>query len=209
MATDVTSVQDVTFNIDGTEDGRRVDLAAFTRAGQPAQAPETAYVRAALEQKSDVDWWQIIYQVAQFIRENNAEIGRLWSIISGGVSNIKRVINLTNQPVEVWKVDRKWFEPPYQTMNVGPNSRFDGEMWVPWADNQGQYRDHHMTIKVGGQVIAYIWQSGPSIRFHSMDAFLGGAPGVPGQASASGGERTLAIGAQNGTPGFAFVGYQR
>ena len=152
---------------------------------------------------------QIIFEVAKFIIEHHTEIERLLSIALGGVSNIKRVINLTDQPVEVSKVDVKRFQPRTQTMKIAPKSTYDGEIGIPWADNDRQYSEHHMTIKVGGQTIAYIWQNGPLIRFSTEDRWVEGAPGVSGQASASGGERTLVIGAKDGTFGFLVTGHQQ
>jgi len=155
--------------------------------------------------QESVDEVAILLVAGKWITENKDWIQErlLISDPVGGSTVIKRVINETDQPVEVWKIDLTWFEPP-QKMNVGPNSRFDGEMWVPWAPNQSQYRDRHMSIKVGSQIIAYIWQDGHHIRFGVKDQFVPDAPGVPG-VSMGGGERVLGIArTPEGVTGFAF-----
>jgi hypothetical protein len=217
---DGTPSQPVTFNVHGTEEHHITgagphpegSIAARNLAaldGEPTQLSATTYLDDVGEENSDYDWARLVYEIAQFIIDNNEELGRLLSVVLGGVSNIKRIINLTDQPVELWKIDKKWFQPTYQTAYVEPGGRYDMEMWIPWADDQNQYNEHHMTIKVGTQIIAYIWQNGPLIRFSTIpDTWVAGAPGVPGQESSVGGERTLGIGARYGTPGFVIVGYE-
>jgi hypothetical protein len=68
----------------------------------------------------------------------------------------------------VWAIDG------WNTLGVTlpPNETRNKEIWVPWSDNPGQYMTKKIGIIVGGQPLAYIWQSGPYVRFNARDAFV-------------------------------------
>jgi hypothetical protein len=100
--------------------------------------------------QESVDKVAILLAAAKWITDNKDWIQTRPLIrdpIGGpAINSIKRVVNETDQPVEVWKIDVHWFQPPYQTMQVGPNGRYEGEMWMPWADNQSQFRGQGVSL---------------------------------------------------------------
>jgi hypothetical protein len=151
--------------------------------------------------KVDSGWLATILAVGAWITQNSSAIGRTWAEWTRGVTNVKTWVNETDHEIEVWKLDggyrrRDHFRvPPRQTVHI--------DMWISWADDPDQYADHHVIIQVGGAPLAYIWQSGPVIRFNTSDEFVDGGVPVPGAAGA-GGDRTMVVGQDlQGRIGFA------
>jgi hypothetical protein len=119
-------------------------------------------------------------------------LGAWWARAFHGVTNIKAWGNATDQTVYVYKYDGGYQKKDYRTIPTGQTVTGGADMWIPWADNPSQYNDHHATIMVGNQELAYFWQSGLSIHFNVLNYFDNGLPGIPG-ASQSGGDRTLVV----------------
>jgi hypothetical protein len=147
-----------------------------------------------------------IMQHSQFI----SDVGEWWARMTNGVTNIKRWQNETDQEVEVWKFDGGFGQRDHYRIPSGQTHNAD--MWVPWADQPGtghlRYNDHHAVITVGGEPLAYFWQSGSLVRFNVVDAFVYGGVGVPGAAGA-GGNRTMIIAKDpQGRKGFAVGTYR-
>jgi hypothetical protein len=153
---------------------------------------------------ADFDPIAAIIAVGTWIASNPELVGKLGGAIgelTGWVTGIQAWSNQTDQEVKVWAIDG-WNT---QGVTVPPNNIQSKEIWVPWADNPGQYMTKKIGIMVGGQSLAYIWQNGPLVRFNTRDQWVADAPGVPG-VSKSGGARSVAI-AKNaqGQVGFAVV----
>jgi hypothetical protein len=133
-------------------------------------------------------------------------VGGWFAELTHGVTNVKRWVNYTQHEVEVWKLDGGHQRKDHYRLPPGQSGR--GDMWIPWADNASQYQDHHATIQVGGRPLAYIWQSGPLVRFNIRDEFVADGVAVPG-ASGAGGDRTMVIATdQQGRIGFAIGTYK-
>jgi hypothetical protein len=128
-------------------------------------------------------------------------VGEWVAELTKGVTNIKSWSNLTEQEVEVWKLDGGSQQKDHY--RIPPGKRIFQEMWIPWADNARQYVDHHATVRVGGRPLAYIWQSGPLVRFNTRDEFVADGVAAPG-ASGAGGDRAMVIATDSqGRTGFA------
>jgi hypothetical protein len=138
---------------------------------------------------------------------NKDFIGLAFAELTHGVTNVKRWVNDTAQVVEVWKVDGGSGRADNYT--IRPGTTFDGDMWIPWANTAEEYRNHHVTITVGGSPLVYIWQNGDSIRFNTDDAFIAGGPPLAGGSGTSGGNRTIAVGALGQDVGVAIGGFIR
>lgn len=72
---------------------------------------------------------------------------------AGGVTNIKEVVNnSTKKVVKLTTYERKngiWEGAPRKTTGVITYSDYwDGDMWIPWADNEEQFKEHFMTIEI-------------------------------------------------------------
>ncbi|GID28019.1 hypothetical protein [Paractinoplanes brasiliensis] len=142
----------------------------------------------------------IVFDVAKWLVQNSGAVGGLWAQMTHGVTNIKEWVNETNYEVEVWKLDGGFRRKDH--FRIPPRQTVHAELWVSWADNEQQYADHHVTIVVGGQPLAYLHQSGKLVRFNTVEEFADGAVGVPG-ACGAGGDRRAVIGADpQGRRGF-------
>lgn len=96
---------------------------------------------------------------------------------AGGVTNIKEVVNTSSKAVRVSAYDNKTLiENGHRnllTTSVIPaGGRWTGEMWVPWADNSKQFKNHFITIEMflaspdtTGRVHVFgLYQTGEEIR---------------------------------------------
>jgi hypothetical protein len=119
-------------------------------------------------------------------------LGAWWAQATHGVTNIKAWGNATDETVYVYKYDGGFTKRDYRTIPPGQTVTGGADMWIPWTDWPVHYRDHHATIQVGNQDLAYFWQSGDTIRFNVLNAFVANGPGIPG-ASQAGGDRTLVV----------------
>jgi hypothetical protein len=147
-----------------------------------------------------------IIEVGDHVLRNNAEYGRIIAEILGTVTNVRRVVNETDQSVTLWKKDGWKGE---QTVRIQPNTTSGMEMWIPWADSATQYNNHRMEIRVGSQVIGHLWQSGSQVRFNASNQWVKDGYAVAGEAKA-GGDRTLLVGKDsNGKLGFSFAGHKK
>jgi hypothetical protein len=171
-------------------------------------------------------------QVKFSVRQPTEGVASVSTVALGGVTNIKEVVNRTSYNVEVMTWERKGLEDANrQTRTIPPNGVWTGDMWVPWANNREELKDHVMVIEIevprptGGAPYSFnyftIWQTGEYVRsvgtnedrrraqdwYRNVDAlFLANAPRVPGEARA-GGERRIIISARNNTPVFRFERY--
>jgi len=126
-------------------------------------------------------------------------VGRVVAETLGTVTNIKKIVNRTPCPVKIWKVDKGSLE----VKQVRANSTFNGDFWIPWANNDPEYRGHHMTISFDGKPLFWLWQEGANVRFRAREGYMRDALSAPG-LSRSGGDRTLFIEIVNNTPIFVF-----
>lgn len=130
--------------------------------------------------------------------------------VPGGVTNIKEVVNRTPHTIELRKWDTPWggAAPNYETTGPIPaNGVYSGAMWIPWANNADEFSEHAMEIKVNGNAIAQIWQSGEYVRSkRSAERFSSNAPRIPG-ASLAGGDRKLVVAMSNNQTVFTLTGY--
>jgi len=164
--------------------------------------------------QANVNSMATIVAVGEWIIEQNKDFSfTTWGSdrMFAGVTNVKRWVNETDQEVRVWKVDGGYSYKDEYTIPAGHT--VNAHMWIPWADQPGtgplRYDDHHAVIMVGGQPLAYLWQSGTLIRFNTSDAFVNGGVAVPG-LSRSGGDKTMVIGKDpQSRVGFALGMYKR
>jgi hypothetical protein len=126
----------------------------------------------------------------------------------GGVTNIKEVVNRTNETLVVEKIDftgNAITGRREDTGNIPPDGVWTGDMWVPWANNAEEFTNHRIEIHIwalrpgsmerdGGWKF-FVWQTGEYVRFNEVRRFVENAPRVPGLARA-GGERRLVISAK-------------
>jgi|GEM_PF-2978089 len=129
-----------------------------------------------------------------------SNIGRALAELSGGVTNIRRIRNDTPCLLRIHKVDRKWGQADTQTVDIAPNSTWEGDFWIPWAANQAEFNDHHMTISVDGRTFAWLFQQG-GIRFRAEAGYAPDQPPAPGEAR-PGGDRALTVGMVGSSPTF-------
>jgi hypothetical protein len=112
----------------------------------------------------------------------------------GDVTNIKEIRNETSYAVQVWKVDVAFAatqrHAQYEILPARGVSV--GDFWIPWADDEVQFSEHHIVISVNQREIARVWQSGEFVRFSHGRRFVSNARRVPGVARA-GGNRRLVI----------------
>ena len=139
------------------------------------------------------------------------------AVMFGGVTNIKEIVNRTAHVVKVQKNEftGNYYTGSYQDTNEIPaDGVWTGDMWVPWANNGEEFKNHWMAISVrtprrtsGGTVqpytAFYLWQSGEYVRFNDENRFVDNAPRVPGESHA-GGERRLIISTRDNKPVFTF-----
>lgn len=122
------------------------------------------------------------------------EAGEMFANLPGGVTSIKEIRNRTSHEVIVRKTDYAFTAagPHIQEETIPSRGVFNGDFWIPWADNADQFSESHLTISVNGTVIAWIWQSGEYVRFNTIQRFINNARVVPG-ISRSGGNRRLIV----------------
>ena len=130
--------------------------------------------------QKDADRVEAIIAVGTWIVQNqDPTFARPFVYPLPAATIIKRWVNETDQEVEVWKLDGGSERRDHYTIPLGQT--LNEQMWVPWADNPTQYRDHHVVIMVGGQPLAYFWQHGDSVRFNVFDEFVyGGSESLDG-----------------------------
>lgn len=144
--------------------------------------------------------------------------GSASTVAFGGVTNIKEVVNNTSGIVRVEKAEftGNVFTTRYEASGAIPaNGVWSGEMWIPWADNAEDFRNHGMSLVVtlpnrpqGFTITRFkIWQSGEYVRFTDGERFVNNAPRVPGEARA-GGERRMIVSIKDNRPVFTFEKYQ-
>lgn len=122
----------------------------------------------------------------------------------GGVTNIKQIRNNSAYAIRVWKTDGG----AVQSETIPARGVFNGDFWIPWADNQDQYRNHYLTISVGVRVIAWIWQSGDYVRYNNANRFVNNAQLVPGVPCSGGNRRLVITQAAGGIWEFRFEGFE-
>ena len=160
-------------------------------------------IQEAPERRTESDLLSTALTIGMWIVEHSSDIGRGVAEFIKGVTNVKKWVNRTDFEVEVWKLDGGYrLRDHYR---VPPRQTGGGEMWIPWADNDDEYADHHAVVRVGDAVVGYIWQSGPAVRFNTADEFVPGGVCVPGAAGA-GGDRIVVIDTdRDGRVGFAVL----
>ena len=161
----------------------------------------------ALGQNKSDDRTAELAALAKFVIDNRDAIGELIAEATGGVTSLKTVVNHTGHEVVLWKVDKKLFQPDTEEFRIPAKTTADAGMWIPWADDAGAWKDHHMLIKVGGNVLACLWQDRGVVRMKATEAFVPNGTVAPGN-SKGGGDRVLHIVEvkdKNGNPSIAFV----
>ncbi len=148
------------------------------------------------------------------------KFGGAYMVAFGGVTNIKEIVNHTPYDVSAGKTD--FAEIRLVTRNdvlesIPANGIWTGDMWVPWADNSDEFKNHFMTINIhiphptrsGEYSLKHfsVWQSGEYVRFNDAHTFVDNAPRVPGEARA-GGERRLIISIKDNKPVFTFAKFK-
>ncbi len=73
-------------------------------------------------------------------------VGGAIAEVTRGVTNIRQIVNLTECPVSIRKVDGGSTE----RKDIEPGGTLSTNFWVPWADDAQTYADHHMIISVDG-----------------------------------------------------------
>jgi len=126
--------------------------------------------------------------------------GKFFAELTGGVTNVKRIRNDTPCLLRIHKVDKKLFQADTQTVDVAPNTTWEGDFWIPWATNQSEYNDHHMTISVDNRTFAWLFQQ-DGIRFKAEEGFASDQMLVPGEPK-SGGDRILTVSTMGTSPTF-------
>ena len=111
---------------------------------------------------------QVLLEVAKWLVENSGAIGNLWSVMTGGVTNIKQWVNESSQQLEVWKVDGGRRENAY---SIAPGRTLRAEMWISWCNNTDEYPRKHVTLMLGGRLLAVLWQRERVVYFNAVDAF--------------------------------------
>ena len=74
-------------------------------------------------------------------------------VLAGGVTNIKEVVNNSrSKVVKVTAYDAKiaprWQDPKQTTGIITYGNTWSGDMWVPWADNEDDFKGHFMSIEI-------------------------------------------------------------
>lgn len=70
---------------------------------------------------------------------------------AGGVTNIKEVINNSSKVVKLTTYEAKHgFEGAAKktTGVITYGNIWNGDMWIPWADNEEQFKGHFMSIEI-------------------------------------------------------------
>ncbi|HEX8623907.1 MAG TPA: hypothetical protein VF782_02385 [Allosphingosinicella sp.] len=129
-----------------------------------------------------------------------SSVGKPIAELIGGVTNIKRIRNDTPCLLRIRKVDKKFAQADTQTVDVAPNSTWEGDFWIPWASSQAEFNDHHMTLAVDGRIFAWLFQQ-EGVRFKAEEGYAPNQPTVPGEAKA-GGDRSLTVGMMGASPTF-------
>ncbi|MBA2736763.1 MAG: hypothetical protein H0U50_08265 [Pyrinomonadaceae bacterium] len=139
---------------------------------------------------------------------------------AGGVTNVKEVVNNTAGVVKLLKRDftgNAITTHIENTPEIAAGTTWKGDMWVPWANNAEEFKNHFMQLYTrvpssNGGVMRiksfYIWQTGESVRFtdkifFDKSSFSDDAPKISGEAQ-SGGERRLVVSMKNNEPVFTF-----
>ena len=114
--------------------------------------------------------------------------------------------------MEYWKYDNSGVNPE-DVFSLPAKTTKDGDFLDAWADPAQRYLSGKRAVisigtkppAPGGKALAYIWQSGPLVRFNATDAFVPDGPAVPGVTNA-GGDRMVVIAKDPaGNLGFAFM----
>jgi hypothetical protein len=157
--------------------------------------------------------------------------------LAGGVTNIKEVINKSSKAVRVSAYDNKTLGENglrnlITTSVVAPGTYWRGDMWVPWADNQKQFRSHFITMEIFNAspgVLARVWvygvyQTGEEIRsslvrdrsgdqaeVHYLveDEYNATAPRIDGEWKSGGDRRVIFFDKPDRSVGFKLEKYGR
>jgi hypothetical protein len=130
---------------------------------------------------------ETVYQVASAVIQVAPLVGKLWAIITGGVTNVKAWENRTSREIEVWKFDHGESRRKDE-YRVGPGQTAFGDMWIPQTANSTEYPCKHAVVTVGGELLMVVYQFDGKVRFNTRDEFLPNGYTVPG-AYAAGGDR--------------------
>lgn len=153
---------------------------------------------------------------------------------AGGVTNIKEVINNSSKVVKLTTYEAKHgFEGAAKktTGVITYGNIWNGDMWIPWADNEEQFKGHFMSIEIielrrtRGTDIYHtyiVYQSGDYVRvsFYGMveqrgfgiltsGSFDPDARRVSGESKSGGERRVVFFDKKDGNVGFKFEKYER
>ena len=154
---------------------------------------------------------------------------------AGGVTNIKSVKNKSSKSVRVTAYDNKTLAENghhnrITTEVIAPGTDWQGEMWIPWADNAQQFRLHFLTFEIfemsprsRGRVLIFGgYQTGEEVRASFVrdrqttrneehylveSEYNDHAPRVDGEWRSGGDRRIIFFDKPDGSVGFKFEKY--
>ncbi|WP_445457811.1 hypothetical protein [Flavobacterium sp. HNIBRBA15423] len=104
-----------------------------------------------------------------------------------GITAIKKIVNRTNQPVEVRKRDN--FN---DIVILKPHWEVNEEIWIPWVLNQQEFDEKVIEISyLRENKRVYVWQIGDKVRYSNFGFDMYGKP-ISGIAKTDG-DRMLII----------------
>ena len=150
--------------------------------------------------------------------------------LAGGVTNIREVVNSSStKVVKLTTFETKFaFEGPEKksTGVITYGNTWTGDMWIPWADNEEQFKGHFMSIEIielrpGRTTDVHhtyiVYQSGEYVRasFYgtveqrghgtlTSGNYVPNAPRVPGESKSGGDRRLTVFDKKDGSVGFRF-----
>ncbi|HUR98583.1 MAG TPA: hypothetical protein VMZ26_11015 [Pyrinomonadaceae bacterium] len=150
--------------------------------------------------------------------------------LAGGVTNIKEVVNNSSKVViklTTFETKFAWEGAEKKTTGVITyGNTWTGDMWVPWADDEEQFKGHFMSLEIielrptRGTDIYHtyiVYQRGEDVRGNFFGTFeqrgLGSitsgnyvpnAPRVPGEWRSGGDRRVVVFDKKDGSAGFRF-----
>lgn len=90
-----------------------------------------------------------------------------------GVTNIKAVFNNTSHHILVDKYEAGPDKPGETTGGIPPNGIWSGSMWIPWANNWYEFKEHFMLIQTGHTISGFIFQQGDFVRYIEQEIEVG------------------------------------
>jgi len=160
--------------------------------------------------------------------------GTFADTLAGGVTNIKEVVNDSSKVVKLTTFETKHrFEGPVKksTGVITYGETWTGDMWVPWADNVDEFKEHFMSIEIielrprratDIHHMYMVYQSGEYVRasFYGIlemrgfgsttsGSYVPNAPGVPGESKSGGERRVVVFDTKDSGVGFRFEKFSR